>query len=65
MFREHVAPEEMLRELMSDNRQLTGFLRATQEVCESHKDVATASLIEVWIDQAERRAWFLAEIVEQ
>lgn len=62
--REHVAPEEMLSELMSDNRQLTGFLRATHEVCERHHDVATASLIEVWIDQTERRAWFLAEIVE-
>jgi len=62
--REHVAPEEMLSELMSDNRQLTAFLRATHEVCERHNDVATTSLMEVWIDQAERRAWFLAEIVE-
>jgi len=58
------SPEEMLSELMSDNRQLTAFLRATHEVCERHNDVATTSLMEVWIDQAERRAWFLAEIVE-
>jgi starvation-inducible DNA-binding protein len=61
--RENVAAEEMLEELRSDNRQLTRFLRATHEVCERHDDVATASLIEVWIDQAERRAWFLAETV--
>lgn len=61
--REHVAPEEMLAELCTDNRQLTRFLRVTHEVCDRHHDVATASLIEVWIDQAERRAWFLAEIV--
>jgi len=61
--REHVAPEEMLAELWSDNRQLTSFLRGAHEVCERHNDVATTSLIEVWIDQAERRAWFLAEIV--
>jgi starvation-inducible DNA-binding protein len=61
--REHVAPEEMLRELWSDNRQLVRFLRATHEVCGRHNDVATASLIEIWIDQAERRAWFLAEVV--
>jgi starvation-inducible DNA-binding protein len=38
-------------------------LRATHEVCEKHSDVATASLIEVWIDQTERRTWFLSEIV--
>jgi starvation-inducible DNA-binding protein len=61
--REFVAAEEMLQELYSDNRELTRFLRATHEVCEKHKDVATTSLIEVWIDQTERRAWFLSEIV--
>jgi len=63
--REHVEPEEMLKELRSDNQQLTSFLRATHGVCDRHNDVATASLIEVWIDQAERRTWFLAEIVEK
>ena len=61
--REFVAPEEMLGELLSDNRQLTQFLRVAHGVCDRHCDVATTSLIEVWIDQAERRVWFLAEIV--
>jgi starvation-inducible DNA-binding protein len=60
---ENVAPLEMLRELRSDNAQLTGFLRATHEICERHQDVATTSLIEVWIDETERRTWFLSEIV--
>jgi starvation-inducible DNA-binding protein len=60
---EDLTPMKMLSELLSDNRQLTRFMRATHEVCERHNDVATASLIEVWIDQAERRAWFLVEIV--
>ena len=58
-----VAPEVMLEELRSDNRELTRFLRSTHEACEKYNDVATASLIEVWIDQTERRAWFLSEIV--
>jgi starvation-inducible DNA-binding protein len=61
--REFVAPEEMLRELMSDNHQLTSFLRIAHDVCDRNGDVATASLIEVWIDQAEGRGWFLAAIV--
>jgi starvation-inducible DNA-binding protein len=39
------------------------FLRATHEVCDRHDDVATAGLIEGWIDQTERRTWFLSEIV--
>jgi starvation-inducible DNA-binding protein len=60
----HVSPKEMLGELYADNRKLTAFLRATHEVCDEHKDVATASLIEVWIDETERRAWFLGEIVD-
>ena len=60
---EVITPMKMLSELLSDNRQLTRFMRATHEVCERHNDVATAGLIEVWIDQAERRAWFLVEIV--
>jgi starvation-inducible DNA-binding protein len=61
---QRIAPEEMLKELRSDNYQSAKFLRATHEICERHNDVATASLIENWIDQAERRTWFLAEIVE-
>jgi starvation-inducible DNA-binding protein len=51
---------DMLAELCSDNRQLTGFLRLTHEVCERNGDIATASLIEIWIDEAERRTWFLS-----
>ena len=47
--------------LADDNRRLTGFLRATHAVCESHNDVASTSLIENWIDEAERRTWFLYE----
>lgn len=60
---EVVSPKDMLAELSADNQQLTRNLRATHEVCEKHSDVATASLIEVWIDQTERRTWFLSEIV--
>jgi starvation-inducible DNA-binding protein len=51
---------DMLAELCSDNRQLTGFLRGTHEVCDHNDDVATASLIENWIDESERRTWFLS-----
>lgn len=58
-----VAPEKMLSELCSDNRDLAAYLRATHELCEKHGDVATTSMIENWIDETERRAWFLAEIV--
>jgi starvation-inducible DNA-binding protein len=58
-----VTPKEMLTELRADNQQLTGFLRSTHEVCDKHGDVATASLIENWIDETERRTWFLSEIV--
>ena len=58
-----VRPADMLRELRSDNRELTRFLRVTHEVCDKYRDVATASLIENWIDETERRSWFLTEIV--
>ncbi|MGH9375864.1 MAG: Dps family protein [Candidatus Acidiferrum sp.] len=56
---------DMLRELLSDSRDLTHFLRVAHDVCDQHKDVATTSLIETWIDQTERRTWFLAEIVSE
>ena len=62
---ESVAALDMLAELRSDSQQLTAYLRATHEVCEEHKDVATASLIENWIDQTERRTWFLAETLRE
>ena len=61
---QHVTPKAMLSELFGDNRKLTASLRSTHEVCDRHNDVATASLIEVWIDETERRAWFLGEIVD-
>jgi starvation-inducible DNA-binding protein len=56
-------PREMLMQLLADNRELTGYLRLAHELCGRHKDIATTSMIEVWTDQAERRSWFLAEIV--
>jgi starvation-inducible DNA-binding protein len=59
---ENVPPAEMLSELRSDNVRLTGFLRAAHETCAKNGDVASTSLIETWIDETERRAWFLAEI---
>jgi starvation-inducible DNA-binding protein len=62
---ENMAPQKMLSELRDDSSQLTNFLRQAHEICEKHGDVATTSLIEVWIDQAERRTWFLAEIVSE
>jgi len=59
-----VGPEEMLTELRTDNLELTRLLRQTHEICEKHDDVATASLIENWIDETERRTWFLAEVTQ-
>ena len=58
---EYVEPLEMLAELAEDNRTLAARLREAHNVCDEHRDVATASLIEVWIDETERRAWFLFE----
>jgi starvation-inducible DNA-binding protein len=60
---EFVLPRDMLAELSDDNQQLTRFMRAAHRVCDEYNDVATASLLEVWIDQSERRTWFLSEIV--
>ena len=59
---EFVSPKDMIAELRSDNQQLTRYLRSAHEVCDEGNDVATASLIENWIDQTERRTWFLLEI---
>jgi starvation-inducible DNA-binding protein len=56
-----VAAEDMLAELCEDNRLLTVNLRSAHALCDEHGDVASASLIEVWIDEAERRTWFLYE----
>jgi starvation-inducible DNA-binding protein len=57
----YVEPSDMLAELCEDNRALTTRLREVHNVCEEHGDVATTSLIEVWIDETERRTWFLFE----
>ncbi|WP_407156588.1 Dps family protein [Bradyrhizobium sp. STM 3557] len=56
-----VTPEDMLAELKEDNLSLARRMRQTHHVCDEHGDVATASLIENWIDDAERRTWFLFE----
>jgi starvation-inducible DNA-binding protein len=58
---EFVTPLDMLAELREDNKQLTNEMRRTHALCDEHQDVATASLLEVWIDEAERRTWFLFE----
>ena len=58
---EFVTPMDMLAELRDDNKQLVANLRETHGVCEEHEDVATTSLLEIWIDEAERRTWFLFE----
>jgi starvation-inducible DNA-binding protein len=59
---EKVSPPDMLAELLADNRQLAAAMRKVHQLCDDHGDVATASLLENWIDQTERRAWFLSEI---
>jgi starvation-inducible DNA-binding protein len=56
-----VTPSDMLAELRDDNKQLVASMRETHELCDQHGDVATASLLEVWIDETERRVWFLFE----
>jgi len=58
---EYVEPLDMLAELAEDNKELTARLREAHNVCDEHRDVATTSLIEIWIDETERRAWFLFE----
>src|ERR1700738_246669 len=58
---EFVTPLDMLGELRDDNKQLVSSLRETHKVCDKHGDVPPASLLENWIDEAERRVWFLFE----
>jgi starvation-inducible DNA-binding protein len=58
---EYVDPKDMLAELRDDNKSLTTSLRAVHDVCDEYGDVATASLLEVWIDETEWRTWFLFE----
>ena len=58
---DYVTPHDMLAELREDNKQLTASLRETHTLCDEGNDVASASLIKNWIDEAERRTWFLFE----
>lgn len=58
---EYVMPVDMLAELREDNQQLTARMREVHDVCDEYGDVATSSLLDVWIDEAERRSWFLFE----
>jgi starvation-inducible DNA-binding protein len=58
---DYVTPRDMLAELREDNQQLTKHMRTLHEVCDEHGDIATASLIENWIDETEQRTWFLYE----
>ena len=59
---DYVEPLDMIAGLADDNKTLAARLRETHNVCDEHRDVATASLIEVWIDETERRTWFLSEV---
>ena len=58
---EYVTPLDMLAELRDDNKELAANMRETHGLCDDGDDIATASLLEVWIDEAERRTWFLFE----
>src|ERR1700756_2885742 len=58
---DYVTPKDMLAELRDDNKELTARMRETHDLCDEHGDVASASLLENWIDEAERRSWFLFE----
>jgi starvation-inducible DNA-binding protein len=60
---DYVTPGDMLAEFRDDNLRIVGFMRETHSVCDEYGDVATASLLENWIDETERRVWFLYEAV--
>src|SRR6201998_36677 len=62
---DYVEPSDMLAELREDNASLAASMREAHELCEKHRDIATASLIEGWIDETERRTWFLFETIER
>jgi starvation-inducible DNA-binding protein len=59
---DYVEPQDMLAELREDNLHLTSAMRQVHDTCDEYHDVATASLLEVWIDETERRTWFLYEM---
>ncbi len=58
---EYVEPADMLAELRDDNRGMAATLRTAHDLCDEHRDIASASMLEVWIDETERRTWFLFE----
>src|ERR1700761_5688838 len=62
---DYVDPADMLAELREDNKTLTTKMREAHEVCDEHGDIASASLLENWIDESERRTWFLFEATRQ
>ncbi len=62
---DYVTPLDMLAELRADNLELVARMRETHSLCDEHDDVATASLLETWIDEAERRVWFLFEATRE
>jgi starvation-inducible DNA-binding protein len=62
---DYVTPLDMLAELREDNLQLAARMRETHALCDEHGDIATASLIETWVDEAEGRVWFLFEASRQ
>jgi len=62
---DYVPPREMLRELMQDNKHVAAAMRKAHEVCDDASDVASASILEVFIDETERRTWFLFEATRQ
>ncbi len=61
----YVEPQDMLAELRDDNLRLVSIMREVHNVCDKYGDVATASLLEVWIDESERRVWFLFEMTRK
>lgn len=58
---DYVDPLDMLAELRDDNGELIGRMREAHDLCDEHNDIATASLLENWIDESEKRVWFLFE----
>jgi starvation-inducible DNA-binding protein len=62
---EYVPPREMLRELMEDNKHVAAAMRKAHKLCDDHEDSGTASLLEQFIDETERRTWFLFEASRQ
>ena len=61
---DYVEPSDMLAELREDNRKLVSIMRSAHDTCDEYNDVASTSLLEVWIDETERRAWFLYEMTQ-